>query len=116
MSVLYDSGCRVQELADLRIRDVILTNLPVLVLTGKGNKVRRVPLMKNTMALLERYICENTLDKPWKSDYPLFVNKQCNKLTKEGVAYIISQYVMTARRNSTIVPEKVTPHMFRNQN
>mgnify|MGYP000913816781 CR=1 FL=1 len=113
MSVLYDSGCRVQELADLRIRDVILTNLPVLVLTGKGNKVRRVPLMKNTMALLERYICENTLDKPWKSDYPLFVNKQCNKLTKEGVAYIISQYVMTARRNSTIVPEKVTPHMFR---
>lgn len=113
MSVLYDSGCRVQELADLRVRDVILTNPPVLILTGKGNKVRRVPLMKNTMALLERYICENTLDKPWKSDYPLFVNKQRDKLTKEGVAYIISQYVMAARRNSPIVPEKVTPHMFR---
>ena len=113
ISVLYDSGCRVQELADLRVRDVILTNLPVLVLTGKGNKVRRVPLMKNTMTLLKRYICENALDKQWKSDYPLFVNKQRNKLTKEGVAYIISKYVMAARRNSTIVPEKVTPHMFR---
>lgn len=113
MSVLYDSGCRVQELADLHVRDVILTNPPVLVLTGKGNKTRRVPLMKNTMTLLEKYICENTLDKPWKSDYPIFVNKQHSKLSKEGVAYIISQYVRAARRNSPIVPEKVTPHMFR---
>jgi integrase/recombinase XerD len=113
MSVLYDSGCRVQELADLRIRDVILTNPSVLILTGKGNKTRRIPLMKNTMVLLERYISENTLEKSWRSDYPLFINKQHQKLTKEGVAYILSQYVMAARRNSTIVPEKVTPHMFR---
>ncbi len=113
MSVLYDSGCRVQELADLCVRDAILPSPAVMVLTGKGNKVRRVPLMKNTMLLLERYICENSLDKPWKSDYPLFFNKQHNKLTKEGVAYIISRYVMEARKKSPIIPEKVTPHMFR---
>lgn len=113
LSVLYDSGCRVQELADLRVRDVVLDNPAVLILTGKGNKVRRVPLMKNTLILLEYYIHENSLDKPWKSDYPLFRNKQHNKLTKEGIAYIISQYVLLARKTSTIVPEKVTPHMFR---
>lgn len=113
LATLYDSGCRVQELADLKTRDVILTNPPVLVLTGKGNKIRRVPLMKNTRILLEHYILENTLDKPWKSDYPIFVNKQHRKLSKEGIAYIISQYVITARKISTIVPEKVTPHMFR---
>lgn len=46
LSVLYDSGCRAQELADLRIRDVVLDNPAVLILMGKGNKVRRVPLMK----------------------------------------------------------------------
>ena len=113
ISVLYDSGCRVQELADLRVRDVVLTNPAVLILTGKGNKVRRVPLMKNTLILLENHIKENSLDKPWKSDYPLFINKQHNKLTKEGIAYIISQYVGLARKISTIVPEKVMPHMFR---
>ena len=113
LSVLYDSGCRVQELADLKVRDVVLNNPAVLILTGKGNKVRRVPLMKNTLTLLEHYIQENSLDKPWKSDYPLFINKQHKKLTKEGVAYIISQYVSLARRISTIVPEKVMPHMFR---
>jgi integrase/recombinase XerD len=113
LSVLYDSGCRVQELADLRVRDVVLDNPAVLILTGKGNKVRRVPLMKNTLSLLEHYIQENSLDKPWKSDYPLFINKQHNKLSKEGIAYIISQYAGLARRVSTSVPEKVTPHMFR---
>lgn len=113
LSVLYDSGCRVQELADLRVRDVVLNNPAVLILTGKGNKVRRVPLLKNTLALLEHYIQESSLNKPWKSDYPLFTNKQNNKLTKEGIAYIIAQYVYSARKISKIVPEKVTPHMFR---
>jgi integrase/recombinase XerD len=113
LSILYDSGCRVQELADLRVRDVVLDDPAVLILTGKGNKVRRVPLMKNTLTLLEHYINENSLDKPWKSDYPLFINKQHNKLTKEGIAYIISQYIGSARRTSAIVPEKVMPHMFR---
>lgn len=113
LSVLYDSGCRVQELADLRVRDAVLDNPAVLILTGKGNKVRRVPLMKNTLTLLEHYIRENSLDKPWKTDYPLFINKQHNKLTKEGIAYIISQYVVSARKISSSVPEKVMPHMFR---
>lgn len=81
LSTLYDSGCRVQELADLRVLDVILDNPSVLIITGKGNKVRRVPLMKNTLSLLKQYITENSLDKPWRNDYPLFVNKQHNKLT-----------------------------------
>ncbi|MFT8313937.1 MAG: site-specific integrase [Clostridium sp.] len=113
LDILYDSGCRVQELADLRVRDVVLSNPAALILTGKGNKIRRVPLMKNTLTLLEHYIQENSLNKLWKSDYPLFTNKQHNKLSKEGIAYIISQHVHSARRISTIVPEKVTPHMFR---
>lgn len=113
LSVLYDSGCRVQELVDLRVRDVVLNDPAVLILTGKGNKIRRIPLMKNTLILLQYYIQENSLNKPWKSDYPLFKNKQHNKLTKEGIAYIISQYVCSARGISRSVPEKVMPHMFR---
>lgn len=113
LSVLYDSGCRVHELTDLRVRDVVLENPAVLILTGKGNKVRRVPLMKNTLTLLQHYLQEHSLDKDWKKDYPLLVNKQHNKLTKEGIAYIISHYVGSARRICASMPEKVTPHMFR---
>ena len=82
LSVLYDSGCRVQELINLRIRDVVLGNPAVLILTGKGNKVRRVPLMKNTLALLQRYLQEHSLEKDWKKgntakltffDYPVTI-------------------------------------------
>lgn len=113
LSVLYDSACRVQELADLRMRDVVLDNPAVLIITGKGNKSRRVPVMKNTLTLLKYYIQENSLDKPSNKDHPLFSNKQRSKLTKEGIAYIISKYVSDARKISIIVPEKVHPHMFR---
>lgn len=113
MSVLYDTGARVQELIDLKVGDVILNEPAVIALTGKGNKTRRVPLMKNTTALLQRYIFENKLDKPWKNEYPLFTNNQHNKLTKEGVAYIVSKYVEATRSNSTLVPPKVNVHMFR---
>lgn len=113
MSVLYDTGARVQELIDVQVGDVVLDDPAVIVLTGKGRKTRRVPLMKNTVSLLKRYILEQKLDKPWKSEYPLFTNNQHNKLTKEGVAYIISTYVASARKTSTLVPPKVKPHMYR---
>lgn len=56
VSLMYDSGARVQEIVDLSVRDFIPGNSPVLVLTGKGSKTRRVPIMKNTAALVEAYI------------------------------------------------------------
>lgn len=113
LSVLYDTGARVQELIDISVGDVVLKTPSVITLTGKGNKKRRVPLMKNTVSLLDSYILENKLDKPWKNPYPLFTNNQQKKLTKEGIAYIISKYVTLARKKSTLVPPKVRPHMLR---
>lgn len=113
MSVLYDTGARVQELIDIKICDVILDIPAVIILTGKGHKVRRVPILKNTVTLLQTYISDNNLNVQWKNQYPLFMNNRHNKLTKEGVAYIIAKYVETARDQSTIVPQKVKPHMFR---
>lgn len=106
MSVLYDTGARVQELIDLKVCDVTLDSPPVIILTGKGNKIRRVPVMKNTASLLQYYLLENNLNKQWKNQYPLFSNSQHNKLTKEGVAYIIAKYVEIARKSSTIIPPK----------
>lgn len=113
MSVLYDTGARVQELIDIQAGDIILNAPAIVVLTGKGRKTRRVPLMKNTVSLLQRYMLEHKLDKPSKNDYPVFTNNQHNKLTKEGVAHILAKYVASARTTSTIVPPKVNVHMFR---
>ena len=113
MSAMYDSGARVQEVIDLTVRDFTAGANPVLVLTGKGNKTRRVPIMKNTASLLEKYISENKLDVLHKNNYPLFTNNQHNKLTKEGVAYIIDKYAKSAHAVSGAVPEKVKCHMLR---
>jgi integrase/recombinase XerD len=113
MSVLYDTGARVQELIDLRAGDTFLETPAVVQLTGKGNKTRRVPLMKNTVLLLQRYKLELKLDSPSKNEHPLFTNSQHNKLTKEGIAYILSKYAAAARKTSSIVPPKVRAHMFR---
>ena len=113
LSVLYDSGARVQELIDIKVYDVVIQESAVITLTGKGNKTRRVPIMKNTATLLQNYLLENQLDKPWRNENPLFTNSQHRKLTKEGVAYIVSKYVTSARRMSTFIPQKVKVHTFR---
>jgi len=113
ISVLYDSGARVQELIDMRVCDVTLYPPAVLTLTGKGNKKRRVPLMKNTASLLQSYLLENKLDKPWRNESPLFANSQNHKLTRKGVTYILSKYVESARKTSTLLPYKVNNHMLR---
>ena len=113
MSILYDTAARVQELIDIKVGDVVLDNPAVITLTGKGNKIRRVPLMKNAVLLLQNYLAENRLKQPGKNENPLFINNQHNKLTKEGVAYIVAKYVKMARRSSALVPPKVKVHMFR---
>ena len=113
ISVLYDSGARVQELIDMKVCDVTLQVPAVLTLTGKGNKTRRVPIMKNTASLLQSYLLENKLDKPWRNESPLFTNNQHHKLTRKGVTYIIAKYVESARKTSSLLPTKVNNHMLR---
>lgn len=110
---LYDSACRVQELIDLRVRDVILRPKGIAILSGKGGKIRRVPLERGTTNLLEAYLREQRLTGPDKMDWPVFTGSRGNKLTREGVTYIISKYVAPAREKAPSIPEKVTPHMFR---
>jgi integrase/recombinase XerD len=113
LSVLYDAGARVQELIDLKPCDVFLEGAAVITLTGKGNKVRRVPVLKNTANLLDRYLMEYGLDKPRENQYPLFSNSRHSKLTREGVAYILSKHATAARKISSGIPERVRPHMLR---
>jgi integrase/recombinase XerD len=56
---------------------------------------------------------ENFLFENGKLDRPLFVNRQRGKMTREGVAFILDKYVSKARSTSSLIPEKVTPHVLR---
>jgi site-specific recombinase XerD len=114
LSLLYDSGARVQELADLKVGD-IRTEFPATVkLTGKGNKSRIVPLMKPMAELLKQYLYENNLTEPYRSDYPLFFNRSKRKLTRAGIAYILKKYACKViKDNPGLFPDKLTPHCLR---
>ena len=62
MATLYDTGARVQELIDLKVRDVRIDSPAVIKITGKGNKTRCVPIMSKKLLLLKNYIQENKLN------------------------------------------------------
>jgi site-specific recombinase XerD len=115
LAVLYDTAARVQELVDLRIRDVRLTSPSVITLHGKGNKTRLVPVMEKTRALLRQYIGESKLTTGLaEMELPLFYNQQFKMLSRWGVPYIINKYVDIAKLDPHFTIDfPVTPHVFR---
>src|SRR5437763_2072018 len=84
LSVLYDTGARVQELVDLSVGDVRLDPPAQLRLVGQGREIRAVPLMGNTVQLLRSHIQENQLDHPEQFDQPLVHSGPHERLTRSG--------------------------------
>ncbi len=113
LSLMYDSGARVQEICDLRVRDVRLQKPPTVTLTGKGCKTRFVPIMASTACALSGYFSDNGLFRPEKADQPLFLNHQRGKLTRAGVTYILKKYFDAAKKVNPALPQKISPHILR---
>jgi site-specific recombinase XerD len=114
LSLMYDSGARVQEICDLRVRDVRLEKPYCVVLTGKpNNKTRAVPIMESTAEILGKYMRGNRMNDLKKADFPLFFNHQRSKLTRAGVAYILKKYCDSARKGNPAIPSPISPHIFR---
>lgn len=110
LSLLYDSGARVQEITDLKLKDIRLTNPAMVTLTGKGRKARQVPLMKETCKLLDAYIRNFNLNsEPLTS--PLFFNQKGQALSRYGITYILKKYVSQAELDSDT--RKISPHVLR---
>ena len=112
LATLYDTGARVQELADLTVRHVRLEAPALMTLTGKGRKTRHVPITDNTAALLGAYLAEHRLDLPGHEDDPLFFNQHHVKLSRGGIAWIIRKYQARAG-DPTLTTAEITPHTLR---
>jgi len=113
LCLMYDTGARVQEIADLKVRDIFFRDISYVKLCGKGRKSRLVPLLDKTVNLLNCYLEENCLLTPDKSDFPLFLNRQNSKFSRAGIAYILQKYVSSACSQNVPLPDKVTPHVLR---
>src|ERR1017187_7144346 len=112
LATLYDTAARVQELADLTVRDIRAEPPALAVLTGKGRKIRHVPLGGNTAALLDAYLVEHGLDKPGHDDHPLFANQHGSKLSRGGIAWIIGKYQAQAG-DPALASTDLSPHVLR---
>jgi len=111
LTLLYETGARVQELLDLRLKNISLNQCSTVTLHGKGNKTRIVPIGKDMVSILRKYISATGINNPEDS---LFTNKQHKALTRAGVQYIIDKYVDKGRGiRSDYFKGKITNHSFR---
>src|SRR6266487_5156921 len=112
LATLYDTAARVQELADLTVRDIRLEPPALIAVTGKGRKTRHVPLTANTTALLDAYLAEHRLNRPGHDDHPVFFNQHSSKLSRGGIAWITHKY-QTTTTDPTLANADITPHTLR---
>lgn len=86
---MYETAARAQEVADLRVNQFIFDENSCVILTGKGNKSRRIPITDELSQLIQKYLKTYKI----KVDDIVFKNKQNYKLTTKGIEYILHKHI-----------------------
>jgi site-specific recombinase XerD len=109
---LYNTGARVQEVADLRVEHLDLGSQPRVHLHGKGGKWRVCPLWPETASLLRRLLGERRADHT--PTRPVFTSSHERPLTRFGIYKIVRRHTqhLTKKRSDT-TPLSISPHIFR---
>ncbi|ANZ58169.1 tyrosine recombinase XerC [Fructilactobacillus lindneri] len=110
LEVLYGSGLRVSECANLTIGNVDLDNNMMLVL-GKGNKERYIPFGSYANNAICDYLAnarDPIMKKYQKEHNYLFIDHHGDHLTSRGIEYILDKIMKKSGMNSSI-----HPHMLR---
>ena len=117
MILLYDTGARIQEILDLKLKDIHLNDqTPSIYLTGKGNKTRAVPLMDKTIAHLHEYLKTFHSDGDLKNDQYLFytlIKGLKGRMSEDNVSYFLKRYAGSAHQVCSEVPLRMHAHLFR---
>jgi integrase/recombinase XerD len=106
---LYNTGARVQEVADLRAGHLNLGDGAVARLHGKGDKWRTCPLWNQTAALLADLL--NPANPPTTADTPVFRSATGQALTRFGIYKIVRRHAR--QLDDTRAGRRVSPHLFR---
>ncbi|MBR7168092.1 MAG: tyrosine recombinase XerD [Bacteroidales bacterium] len=112
IEVLYGCGLRVSELVELTLSQLYLDE-ECLLITGKGNKQRWVPINSRAIKLLENYISlvrTQISVKPGNENY-VFLNHRGTKLSRVYVFMIIKKAVEKAGIHKTVSPHSLR-HSF----
>ncbi len=111
IETLYGSGLRVSELVAARISRLNLRE-EVLIVEGKGNKQRMVPLSPAAISLIKEYLPtrERLNIKPAGQDV-IFLNRRGAPLSRVMVFYIIRDLAAMAGITKTVSPHTLR-HSF----
>ena len=109
LETLYACGLRVSELLSLKLSDLYFKEGYILV-TGKGNKQRFVPIATSTQKYITTYKDEirvHQKPQPGHSDI-LFLNRRGSSLTRAMIFTIVRNQTREAG-----IKKKISPHTFR---
>ncbi len=109
---MYNTGGRVQEIADLTLNDLHFDNQPSVTLTGKGRKTRVLPICQKTVDEIRHYLAMRNGNTE-QSDH-LFLNNRGVALTRFGIGRMLDKHVKTAiLKCASLENRAITPHVFR---
>lgn len=109
LEFMYASGTRVAETVGLDLTDIDLEERVALV-TGKGTKQRLVPVGRQAVDALERYLPDRRAVLRGRPDPgAAFLNNRGGRLTRQGVWGIVRK----AAKRAGIAPDTVSPHVLR---
>jgi integrase/recombinase XerD len=107
IETLYGCGLRVSELVNLHLTDIHYGEEYVLV-TGKGNKQRLVPIGKKALNEIDIYKQDRKILSVIKDQNILFLNRRGSRLTRAMIFTIIKD--LAARAG---IRKNISPHTFR---
>jgi integrase/recombinase XerD len=109
---LARTGARVTEAISTNVGDYIFNWPSQVLLHGKGDKQRIVPLTKDTASIMQELVSERqVISKP---EAPVFVNARGQRLSRYGVIYILRRAVYKTIQSRPIADaSSISPHTLR---
>jgi integrase/recombinase XerC len=106
LALLYGSGLRISEALGLQRRDAPVNGIDTVTVTGKGGKMRSVPVIPPIQRAVEEYLdlCPY-LPKP---EEPLFVGARGGPLSPRVIQLAVEEL-----RGALGLPDSATPHALR---
>jgi integrase/recombinase XerD len=112
LQLLYNTGARVQELADITLADLRTGSMPTVTLTGKGGKTRATPLWQETIDMVNLYL-DLRKQEGIETKY-LFCNARGKALTRFGIGRRVALHASRAAdKCPSLQGRDVSPHTFR---
>lgn len=116
MTLMYETAARCAELVNLKIQDMDLdSKSPIVYLTGKGNKSRRIPIGPETAANMRKYLRTNFSQEKSTDTCVFFTTwKGSNhRISPDAVALFMKKYAAQAHTICAGVPVNMHPHLLR---